>query len=222
MPSVFMSHSCVDKPFARRLSGDLGALGAQVWLDEAEIGIGDSLIDKIESAIDGVDFLAVILSPDSVASSWVREEVKQALAGQLAGREIRVLPLLLRECTLPGFLREKLYADFRDEALYDSTLTRLADTIGLPHNLRDGFVRDPFAAKFSRVSSYFARPLQWYCASCGHEHDGSYNSYACHECKTLRVLWADSATMIRCGECENWSLALAHYCEWCGHKFSSV
>jgi hypothetical protein len=54
-PSVFMSHSHADKPFVRRLSVDLGALGAHVWLDEAEIKVGDSLFDKIERAIDEVN-----------------------------------------------------------------------------------------------------------------------------------------------------------------------
>ena len=55
-PSVFMSHSHTDKPFARRLSADLGALGAHVWLDEAELKVGDSLFERskvprIESTI---------------------------------------------------------------------------------------------------------------------------------------------------------------------------
>jgi hypothetical protein len=44
VPSIFLSHSSADKPFARRLAGDLRARGVRVWLDEAEIGIGDSLI----------------------------------------------------------------------------------------------------------------------------------------------------------------------------------
>ena len=47
MTSIFLSHSHVDKPFVRRLASDLIDSGVKVWLDEAEILIGDSLIEKI-------------------------------------------------------------------------------------------------------------------------------------------------------------------------------
>ncbi|WP_213958226.1 MULTISPECIES: toll/interleukin-1 receptor domain-containing protein [unclassified Variovorax] len=56
-----MSHSHADKAFVRRLSVDLGALGAHVWLDEAELMVGDSLFEKIEAAIDQVDHLVVFI-----------------------------------------------------------------------------------------------------------------------------------------------------------------
>lgn len=45
---LFLSHTAVDKPFVRRLREDLLAHGVpRVWLDEAEIEIGDSLIKKL-------------------------------------------------------------------------------------------------------------------------------------------------------------------------------
>jgi hypothetical protein len=47
MSSIFLSHNHADKPFVRRLAQDLQAAGARVWLDEAEMLIGDSLIKKI-------------------------------------------------------------------------------------------------------------------------------------------------------------------------------
>jgi hypothetical protein len=84
MASVFLSHTYVDKPFVRRLGADLAALGAQVWIDEAELRIGDSLLATISQAIDAMEYLAVVLSPDAVASSWVQNELEQAMSGQLA------------------------------------------------------------------------------------------------------------------------------------------
>jgi hypothetical protein len=76
-PSVFLSHSHADKSFARRLAEDLRSAGAQVWIDEAEIQLGDSLINKISAAID------------------VRREVEIALNEEIAGQTVKVLPLLL-------------------------------------------------------------------------------------------------------------------------------
>ena len=44
-----MCHTSDDKPFVRRLRKDLLAHGIpKVWVDEAEIDVGDSLIAKIE------------------------------------------------------------------------------------------------------------------------------------------------------------------------------
>jgi len=44
-----------------RLASDLKASGAAAWIDEAEINVGDSLIDKISKTIDRVDYLAAVL-----------------------------------------------------------------------------------------------------------------------------------------------------------------
>jgi len=41
MSSVFLSHSHKDKPFARKLAVDLRHAGHIVWIDEAEILVGD-------------------------------------------------------------------------------------------------------------------------------------------------------------------------------------
>ena len=71
MPSIFISHNHEDKQFVRRLGADLAAAGVKSWIDEAEINVGDSLIAKISSAIDEMDYFAVILSPRSGGSAWV-------------------------------------------------------------------------------------------------------------------------------------------------------
>lgn len=62
LTSVFLSHSHADRPIARRLAADLRRAGHAVWIDEAEINIGDSLIEKIREGLDQVDFVAAIIS----------------------------------------------------------------------------------------------------------------------------------------------------------------
>jgi hypothetical protein len=129
MPSIFLSHNHNDKPFVRRLANDLTAKGIKVWIDEAEIKIGDSLIRKISSGIYEMDFLGVVLSPDSVQSRWVQEELEQALHIQISEAYVKVLPILLRDCKMPGFLLDKVYADFRDENNYQLALEKLAERV---------------------------------------------------------------------------------------------
>ena len=60
MSKIFLSHTSIDKPFVRKLAADLRNSGHTVWIDEAEINIGDSLVDKIREALDSVDFVVVV------------------------------------------------------------------------------------------------------------------------------------------------------------------
>lgn len=112
MLSIFLSHNHRDRTFARELAEALRSHGFKVWLDEAELQVGDSLFSKIELAIRECTYLGVILSPHSVSSPWVQREVNMALSEEIHGKKIKVLPLLKEECDIPGFLAEKLYADF--------------------------------------------------------------------------------------------------------------
>lgn len=137
--SVFLSHTAADKAFARRLCEDLRSRGCRVWFDEAELRPGDSIIERIESAIDDMRYLCVVLSPESVNSSWVKRELNMALIESLARRHTRVLPVLLRDCVIPGLLREVLYADFRSDYKLGfgqliKVFDRSEDTVGDGHS----------------------------------------------------------------------------------------
>lgn len=132
--SIFLSHTHADKAFVRKLAADLEAHGVRYWLDEAEIKVGQSLIKKIRQGLDGVDFVAAILSPDSIASPWVQRELDVAMNQEISGRQVKVLPILYRSCELPGFLLGKFYADFRDEQNYTAALKHLVESVGVVFN----------------------------------------------------------------------------------------
>ena len=126
---MFLSHSHEDKEFARKLAKDLTARGARVWIDEAEIRIGDSLIEKIREGIDAVEFVAAVLSPVSVKAPWVLRELDVAMNQEIEGRRVKVLPLMYRHCEPPGFLKGKLWADFTAEDYYPESLKKLVATL---------------------------------------------------------------------------------------------
>ncbi len=218
-PSIFISHTHADKLFVRRIGADLAALGARVWIDEAELNIGDSLIRKIASAIDEMEYLAVVLSPEAVVSSWVQQELEQAMSTQLEEKSVKTLPLLYRACDIPSYLRGKFYADFTEASRYDESLTRVARTIGLEASRGEaGTLYDPYAEKFGRHSGLFSRPVQWYCNFCGNGPMPSYNDYMCTKCEKVRPFMGGSCTMCQCPKCRQMNLAIANYCEWCGAK----
>lgn len=132
--SVFLSHTAADKDFVRKLARDLDNHGVKYWLDEAQIKVGESLIEKIRNGLDEVDYVAVILSPSSIASSWVQREVDVAMNQEIDGKQVKVLPIMYRHCQLPGFLLGKLYADFTDESKYTVAFKRLVESIGIVFN----------------------------------------------------------------------------------------
>lgn len=109
--SLFLSYSRVDREFAERLAEDLKASGITVWWDRWDVDVGDSLPGTIESALAQSTWFGIVLSPDSVASPWVRTELELALTLEIEGR-VKVLPILYRPCEIPLSLRRKAWADF--------------------------------------------------------------------------------------------------------------
>jgi hypothetical protein len=125
MSSVFLSHNTADKPSARRLAHDLVLRGVRVWLDEAELVVGDSLLQKISSAIEEMDYLAVLLSPASVRSRWVAKELELAMSHQLKHGRAKVLPIVVESCEIPSFLRDTFYLRLDSEDAYQIGLYQL-------------------------------------------------------------------------------------------------
>jgi len=128
-PSIFLSHNKQDKEFVHRLADDLRRAGVTAWVDEAEIRIGDSIMRKIEEGILGSEYLGIVLSPNSVSSRWVREELDTAMNLQITGQGKTVLPLLYQSCEIPLFLRGKRYADFTDPKNYEFVMRELLSTL---------------------------------------------------------------------------------------------
>lgn len=130
MSKIFLSHTNKDKPFVRKLASDLRRFGHIVWIDEAEINVGDSLIGKIREGLDSVDYVAVVLSKASIDSEWVRREIEIASNREIEEKKVIVLPLLIENVELPGFLKGKFYGDFSDESQYSEKLEILLRTFG--------------------------------------------------------------------------------------------
>lgn len=138
---LFLSHTGDDKPFVRKVRDDLAARGVPVWLDEAEIQIGDSLTAKIAEGIERSRYFAVFLSEKSVDAPWVQKELEIAINAEIKNQEVVVLPLVIGKCELPAFLHGKLYGDFTTDDRYDDTLEKLLRRLALQHFTSGLFLR---------------------------------------------------------------------------------
>jgi hypothetical protein len=106
--TAFISYSREDSEFALRLAQDLKAAGAPVWLDQLDLKPGTSWDNSIEDALMDAPEMLVILSPTSVRSENVRDEISYALK---QGKT--VVPVLYMECVIPLRLERKQHIDFR-------------------------------------------------------------------------------------------------------------
>ena len=129
--SVFLCHSSRDKEFVRRLASRLREFGVKVWLDEAEMKVGDSLQEKIGVAIEECEYFIVVLSGASVGSEWVQRELRIAVQRELSERKVVVLPLLLEQVRVPPFLRDKVYADFAPPGEFNESTRKLLTALGV-------------------------------------------------------------------------------------------
>lgn len=118
---VFLSHSNRDKDFVAKLAEDLTSAGFMVWLDQWNIRPGDSFAGAIADALNSSKFVVIVMSPDYFQSQWTQQEWHSALANEIDGGNVRVIPILYRDCDIPSMLRTKQWVDFRDKAQYTDT-----------------------------------------------------------------------------------------------------
>ena len=122
---VFLSHNSVDKPWVSALKDDLQRYGVSVWLDKDEIRPGNLFAQVLEEALAASRAVALIVSPEALASGWVKEEYYRALSLAKAETPLQLIPVILRGAELPGFLESRSWIDFRDEAAYAEKVREL-------------------------------------------------------------------------------------------------
>jgi hypothetical protein len=125
---VFVCHSSHDKEFVRKLAAALKNQGFKVWLDEFEMLPGDSLYDKIQQGIRKSSWFIIVLSPHSVKSKWCRRELHAALEQEFDRKRVYVVPVFFKQCRLPEFLKEKVYARCDGEN-YENGLQQLVNRL---------------------------------------------------------------------------------------------
>ena len=122
--TAFFSYSRDDSDFALRLAEDLKAAGASVWLDQTDIAPGQEWDNAVEDALSQSPRVLLVLSPASVKSRNVRNEITFALEAHKA-----IVPVLYQDCPIPLQLVRLQRIDFRTD--YDRGLKTLLRTLGV-------------------------------------------------------------------------------------------
>ena len=142
-PAAFFSYSREDSEFALRLAEDLKAAGAVVWIDQLDISPSEEWDIAVEEALIRSPRVLLILSPASVKSKSVRNEIAFALDEKKA-----IIPVLYQDCMVPLQLRRIQHIDFRSD--YARGLKQLLKALGVtqptksvPHGSRDRDLQAP-------------------------------------------------------------------------------
>lgn len=89
----FISHASEDKDdIVRNLADSLKANGFEVWYDEFELKIGDSLRKKIDEGLINSRYGIVIISPSFVKKNWTEYELNGMVAREMNGHKV-ILPI---------------------------------------------------------------------------------------------------------------------------------
>jgi len=125
---VFISYSRADIQFALRLADDLRKAGVVVWIDQRDIRAGEHWDIAIETALNSVTTVLVLLSPAACVSKNVMDEVSFAM-----NKGKRVIPVLRLECEIPFRLERLQWIDVTRD--YEHGLRLVIETVNSTYDI---------------------------------------------------------------------------------------
>jgi hypothetical protein len=128
MAIVFISYRKNDARKAEQLAEEIRASGYQVWLDEWVINTGDSIIERINDGLTVATYVILCCSSSGNNSPWMSREWMSALARQLNGYNVKILPVLLTGGSLPPILSDIRCADLVKD--WERGISELLKSIG--------------------------------------------------------------------------------------------
>jgi hypothetical protein len=133
--SCFISYSSKNHSFAENLYKQFQDIGVRCWYASEEMKIGDKFRQRIDEAIRIHNKLLLILSEESIASSWAEEEVESALEKERNRKEPVLFPVRIDDAVIrskkawvASLRRRRHIGDFtswEDHASYSKAFERL-------------------------------------------------------------------------------------------------
>ena len=121
---IFLSYKSEDHEWVNNLKNSLLIRGVSVWLDKDEIRPGDLSANALENGISNSKNIAIIITPESIKSKWVQEEYYRAVSLSKE-QNLNIIPCILREAKIPGFLSSRQYIDFTDSNQFKVNVNHL-------------------------------------------------------------------------------------------------
>lgn len=120
---VVFSYSRIDSDFVLKTASALRRDGVNLWVDQLDIPKGARWDEAVEGAVKDCSCMLVVLSPDSVNSANVLDEVYYGLEAKK-----KVVPVVIRPCEIPFRLKRIQHIDFTagEDSAYRELLAAVA------------------------------------------------------------------------------------------------
>lgn len=110
---LFCSYRSTESARVMKVVNALRGRGLTVFVDNEQSVPGDQFIDVLERGIASSRGGLIFLSPQSVASGWVKDEYHYFLGRRSRTGAFRIVPVLLEDCAIPVFLAQTQHLDLR-------------------------------------------------------------------------------------------------------------
>jgi hypothetical protein len=107
----------------------------RVWLPDRDAAIGKPRLMNIEDAVAASRRTLLIMTPDWIADNWSAFETLLVQTGDPTGTRQRVLPIKVRDCTLPDRLSAFESLDLTNPSRFASQIERLVKAIFAPNTV---------------------------------------------------------------------------------------
>ena len=108
---IFLSHSSTDKKTTVNALyywlNDIANI--RVWYDSADLPKGVQFIPALAQSITQCRSMVIVLSKASIESAWVEQEYNYALNHMAHFRDFKIIPIVVDDVDVPGFLQNQNY-----------------------------------------------------------------------------------------------------------------
>lgn len=133
---IFWSYNRADEDWVRGMYSRLGSIALpggpiRMFFAPECLPPGALIVRHLGAALRSSRRVIVVLTQAWVDSDWTTFEASIELHQDPAAKQMRILPILLRECAIPPELTRLRNIDFRSEAHFDQAFSELVKVVQL-------------------------------------------------------------------------------------------
>lgn len=161
---VFISYSRKDMSFVEKINQELLNGNITTWIDYSGIKIGTHWDNSIQDAIKNCQSLIVVLSPNSVESVYVMDEISFAIE-----KKKFIIPVLYENCSIPLRINRIQYIDFTEK--FQESIELLKKII-----LSNDPTKSRSNSKIKKIANYDVFSIEQLDVNIAHNHKlGNFN-----------------------------------------------
>ena len=127
---AFISYSHRDSKWVKGvLLSRLENAGLKVFIDFRDFKVGASSIKEMERGVTQSRKTLLVLTPEYLKSDWTKFEALMTQTISPANRDLRVVPILRKNCSLPVSIGYMNYVDFANSKNKEFAWKRLVDAV---------------------------------------------------------------------------------------------